>query len=404
AFDVEQKKLDVTQFALAAEQTKLSGKASVLLAQKPTIAFVLNSDELDLDPWLKKLSELTAAQEKPNAENKAPLEPAKTPSAQQDNKAPAGKPATNQGQNSAQASSKSDAQEPDLSALKAVDVAGTLNIKKLIAHNVKVSDLKFAFGVKNDRARVDELTAKLYGGTLEARGQLDLDKQPATYKFSQNLKNVMIEPLIFDLSQQKILAGKGSIDIDLKGAGLSQQKLLSGMRGEIELKLADGAIYGINIVEVLKEAKAALKGEKVAKSPGEPKTEFSDLYGKFKLENGVARTGDLHFNSPLLRIKSEGETNLVTQEMLFRINSTVVDLSKQDLKELKGLTIPVVVEGSWFKPSYRLDLKALLTNNRVVTDKIRDQAQKGLDKLLGDSKKNEEIKKAASDLLNNLFN
>ncbi|MGL5250716.1 MAG: AsmA family protein, partial [Enterovibrio sp.] len=365
AFDVEQKKLDVTQFTLAAEQTKLSGKASVLLAQKPAIAFVINSDELDLDPWLKKLSELTAAQS-----GAAPAQTSQTASVPAQSSAPAGDTAPNQAQTSSQTAAAPKAaseQEPDLSALRAVDVAGSLNIKKLIAHNVKVSDLKFAFGIKNDRAKIDELTAKLYGGTLVAHAQLDLDKQPVTYKVSKKLNDVMIEPLIFDLSQQKILAGKGSINVDLKGAGLSQQKLLSGLLGDIELKLADGAIYGINIVEVLKEAKAALKGETVAKSQAEPKTEFSDLYGKFKLEKGVARTSDLHFNSPLLRIKSQGETNLITQEMNFRVSSTVVDLSKQDLNELKGLTIPVVVDGNWFKPRYRLDLKALLTNNRAIT-------------------------------------
>ncbi|MGL4734788.1 MAG: AsmA family protein [Enterovibrio sp.] len=403
AFDVEQKKVDVTQFTLAAEQTKLSGKASVLLAQKPAIAFVINSDELDLDPWLKKLSELTVAQN-----GAASAQTSQTASVPAQSSAPAGeKTAPNQAQTSSQTAARPKAvsdQEPDLSVLRAVDVAGSLNIKKLIAHNVKVSDLKFAFGIKNDRAKIDELTAKLYGGTLAAHAQLDLDKQPVTYKVSKKLSNVMIEPLIFDLSQKKILAGKGSINVDLKGVGLSQQKLLSGLLGDIELKLADGAIYGINIVEVLKEAKAALKGETVAKSQAEPKTEFSDLYGKFKLEKGVARTSDLHFNSPLLRIKSQGETNLITQEMSFRVSSTVVDLSKQDLNELKGLTIPVVVDGNWFKPRYRLDLKALLTNNRAITEKIRDQAQKGIDKLFGDNKKNEEIKKATSDLLNNLFN
>ena len=76
----------------------------------------------------------------------------------------------------------------------------------------------------------------------------------------------------------------------------------------------------------------------------------------------------------------------------------------KDLNDLKNLTIPVRVKGSWATPSISVDMKSLF--NSESKQKAQKEIDKGIDKLLGDDKdsgKNKEVKKAAGDLLNSLF-
>ena len=62
------------------------------------------------------------------------------------------------------------------------------------------------------------------------------------------------------------------------------------------------------------------------------------------------------------------------------------------MDELKDITIPVRIGGHWQAPSYRLDVKELLSNNKVLEEKARKEAERGLKKLLGDKADNEGVK------------
>ena len=62
------------------------------------------------------------------------------------------------------------------------------------------------------------------------------------------------------------------------------------------------------------------------------------------------------------------------------------------MDELKDITIPVRIGGHWQAPSYRLDVKELLSNNKLLEDKARKEAERGLKKLLGDKADNEGVK------------
>ncbi len=61
------------------------------------------------------------------------------------------------------------------------------------------------------------------------------------------------------------------------------------------------------------------------------------------------------------------------------------------------------IGGYWQAPSYQLDVKALLSNNKLLEDKARKEAERGLKKLLGDKADNEAVKGVADQLLKGLF-
>ena len=70
-----------------------------------------------------------------------------------------------------------------------------------------------------------------------------------------------MRPLLQTLAQTDLLEGKGDLEVQVQGSGLSEQALRSRMQGKVNLKLSDGALHGINLAEMIREARATLTGK-----------------------------------------------------------------------------------------------------------------------------------------------
>jgi AsmA protein len=193
----------------------------------------------------------------------------------------------------------------------------------------------------------------------------------------------------------------------VQGTGLSEQALRDKMQGKVSLKLSDGALHGINLAEMIREARATLTGKGTDQVKEARKTDFSALTASFQLANGVARSDDIQLFAPALRVRGLGQTALVPQTLDFLFLTSIVESSKgqggKGVDELKDITIPVRIGGHWQAPTYRLDVKELLTNNKVLEEKARKEAERGLKKLLGDKADNDAVKGVADQLLKGLF-
>jgi AsmA protein len=77
----------------------------------------------------------------------------------------------------------------------------------------------------------------------------------------------------------------------------------------------------------------------------------------------VISNNDLQAKSPLLRIEGEGSANLVTEQLDYTLHTTIVATAEgqggKELENLKGLTIPIRVSGTFSDPKYRPDLASI---------------------------------------------
>src|SRR5690606_8227086 len=92
--------------------------------------------------------------------------------------------------------------------------------------------------------------------------------------------------------------------------------------------------------------------------------------------NGVARNEDLDVRSPLLRVGGKGSANIPEETIDYTIRASVVaSLSGQGgagMENLKGVTVPIKVSGTFSNPSFGLDLQNLMS------DAVKQQAQEKL--------------------------
>ncbi|CZF77874.1 putative assembly protein [Grimontia celer] len=384
AFDNKAQKLSLENLKAAVDELNLDGKASVALADIPAIRFDVHSPKINLDTFPG--GNTAAAEDKPAASGGSQGGAAEKPADK--------KPLSDV--------------EPDLSALKGLDIAGKITIDDFVASNVQVTDVIANFAVNRGKVDVKQFDAKLYDGTINVEGKLDATTSPARYQVKKDIKNVNVLPLMQAAANQDMLAGIGSIDANVSGVGLSEKRLRTGITGTVAINFADGAINGINIPEMIREAKATLKGQRAEYVEETRKTDFSALTATFNLGKGIASTRNMKMEAPALRVRSEGQTNLVKEDLDFEVFVSVVGTSKgqggKDIDELKDVTIPVKIGGTWTAPSYNLDVKSLLTSNKVLEEKARKEAERGLKKLLGDKAEDDKVKEAADKLLKGLFN
>ncbi|QJT23311.1 AsmA family protein [Aeromonas media] len=380
--ELDKQTITLSNLVMGADDALLSGSGAVHLGAVPKVEFDLKGEKLDLDAWLGQA---------------APAKAAATPAA----------PATGGDKGAAPAAKALSAVEPDLAALKRMDLAGRLQLGSLRLKGLDLSAVDLQLALAGGQLSLKQFSAAVAGGQVTASGVLDARQQPARYQVHKRVQGVDVRPLLQTLAQNDRLEGKGDLEVQVQGTGLSEQALRSQMQGKLSLRLSDGALHGINLAEMIREARATLTGKGADQVKEARKTDFSALTANFQIANGVARSDDIQLLAPALRVKGQGQTALVPETLDFLFLTSVVESSKgqggKSVDELKDVTIPVRIGGHWQAPSYRLDVKELLSNNKVLEEKARKEAERGLKKLLGDKADDEQIKGVADQLLKGLF-
>lgn len=380
--ELDKQSVTLTNLVMGVDDALLSGNGSVQLGAVPKVEFDLKGEKLDLDGWL--------GQSAPVAATSGAAAPAGTPA-----------------QTAALAAKALSTQEPDLTALKTVDLAGRLQLGSLRLKGLDLSAVDLQLALAGGQLTLKQFSAGVAGGQVTASGVLDARQQPARYQVHKRVQGVDVRPLLQTLAQTDLLEGKGDLEVEAQGSGLSEQALRSRMQGKVSLRLSDGALHGINLAEMIREARATLTGKGADQVKEVRKTDFSALTASFRIADGVARSDDIQLFAPALRVKGQGQTALVPETFDFLFLTSVVESSKgqggKSVDELKDITIPVRIGGHWQAPSYRLDVKELLSNNKLLEEKARKEAERGLKKLLGDKADNEGVKGVADQLLKGLF-
>lgn len=379
-FDLKQNQLSVELEKLAANDTELDGQANVTLGDIPKIRFDLHSANIDVDALLGSGKE-TASQ---------------TTTQTQANQSKA---------TTSTASNASAPQEPDLSALKTLDLQGAITIDKFKASGAKLQNVVAKFAVSKGIAKLNSFSANLYQGSVNASATLNANNSPATYSVSKQVKGVQIQPLLVDVADNDILEGTGNITANLKGKGLLANEIQKNLEGKVDIAFNDGAVHGINVAQMIRKNYAKIKGKSIDDKEGVQKTDFSSVTTTLNLAQGVVSTNNLSMQSPLLRIHGEGSANTLNQTLDFLIDTSIVGTLEgqggKDIDDLKDITIPINISGPWAKPKYKLVFDDVL---KQKANKEIDRGLKKLDEKLGDKIKDEKTKDAVNNLLKGLFN
>jgi AsmA protein len=287
----------------------------------------------------------------------------------------------------AKASSPSTSNQPeqpiDLSALRKLNLDGSLRIGALKVMNVKATQLRVDVKALNGQVNINPLYAKLYQGSINGSLSVNAQGMPSV-AIIQNLSGVNVAPLAKDAANLDMLEGKGNIGLNLSSRGNTVSAMKKALNGNFSLNLVDGAIKGIDIDKKLLEAQALLsKGggatSETQSANKDEKTVFKEFKATFKVASGVAHNDDLSLRSDLVRVSGAGDINIGNDSVDYNAKASIS--KTPDGKG--GITVPLHVSGPYTQLKYKLDYAAMVKEavKQKVDAKVESQKEELKNKL-----------------------
>lgn len=275
-------------------------------------------------------------------------------------------------------------QQPDLSWLKQFDFQLALQVNQLQLNQLQLHNSKLQLHNQHGVLSLKQASAALYQGNVSATGALDARQPVATYQLNAKLSDLDVLALLKAAADMELLSGTAALELSAKGQGLLRQDVQTALQAQGKFNISDGAINGINIPAQIRSARAAFKNEADPGANEAKKTDFSSLTGSFTLSNAVLEQQDLQLAAPLLRLSGSGSADLGTEQLDYRLKTALVNTLKgqggKNKDELANIEIPLKISGSFRKPTYQLDTKALFEQH--LKQKVEVQKDKLKNKLL----------------------
>lgn len=274
-------------------------------------------------------------------------------------------------------------------ALDAINAAGKLTAAKLKATGLKFEEVVLTLDALKGKAKTQNLKAKFYGGQIDETVVITQRSQGGPQIRTHGaLAAINAGPMLKDLLGDDTVSGLTNLRFDLKGQGNTVGELRQSLAGTLTASAENGAVKGFNLAEKIRSAKARLRGETLQAQATE-QTDFATLTASAVISGGVLKSEDLSAKNPLLRLTGAGSVDLFNETLDYTAKPTIVETTKgqggKDLDDLRGLTIPIRITGSWSDPKVKLGLEDALKEKAKARLKAEeDEAKEKLKQKLKD--------------------
>jgi len=356
--------LTLNPLTIKFDDSTLSGNAAVNNFAKPTIQFDLAVDAINLDRYLPKPAD-TESGAQTTSVAPSPVAVALIP----------------------------------VQTIRDLNIEGVFKVQSLIVNGLTAEEVSVKLVAKNGVLKSEQGIKKFYNGSYVGETVVDARQNTPRIIVTEQVTNINIEPLLIDLLGESPIAGIANITAALTTRGNTVPAFKSALNGTAKFSFNDGAVTGVDVGALMKQAQAILHGDFVAafvKDAG--KTPFSEASGTVQINDGLVNNQDLIVTTPLVNVAGVGTANLVNEQIDYQLTlqrPQASDAEELGSKDIKNILIPVNISGTFANPSVSLDVKAMVMN----TQRARiDEQKEALKKKI-----NEKLKGVAGELLKGLF-
>ncbi|MFP1921969.1 outer membrane assembly protein AsmA [Lonsdalea quercina] len=343
AYQRQPEKITVSQFALSANQSQLSGTAAFTSGGVPDYTLDLRSGQLDLDTLLglaKGEGDAVSAEKapavKPVISNDIPL--------QQSN-----------------------------NGLRNFTSHIALQADALIFRGVKMNQFNLRGVNQRGKVTIAELSGRVGEGRFSLPGTLDIDASPAI-NTQPELENIELSDLMRVLTLPETLTGTFTMQGKFSGDSLTVSAMLSQWQGNAALQASRLRLYGLNIPRMIQQAVERNSNGVRGQSGDEHFTEMEQITGQARLNAGKLRIFNLDGRSSILAVGGEGMLDLPAQRCDINLNVQVIDGWQGDdrvVQLLKNARIPFRLYGPFNNLNYQLPIDQML--RKRLQDELKQQ-------------------------------
>lgn len=253
----------------------------------------------------------------------------------------------------------------DVSALGTVDVDLTVNATSIRTAQSQIGRTALDIDIDNSRLVIGIRELVAYDGAIA--GEIVVNGRSGL-SASADLAGsaIAISRLSSELLDYDRLAALGDMEIRVLGSGNSMDALMNSLNGEGSFSFGAGELLGLDLVGMLRNLDTSFIGEA-------SKTIFDSITATFRIVDGVVINDNLTILAPLLTATGEGSIGLGGQTLDYRLVPKL--LSDDD----DGISVPLLITGTWDAPRFRLDLESLV-QGRVddEIEQIKDEVDNAL--------------------------
>ncbi len=264
-----------------------------------------------------------------------------------------------------------------LEMMRSLDADGTLKINTLILSGLQLNNIVVKVSAKDGLIKAQPVNASLYGGAYAGNINVDARGKAAQLTVDESLERVSMGPLLRDLTGgSERLSGNGNFRIQASATGATTDQLKQTLTGQTALALRDGAVKGIDLVNMLCSGLQSVG--LFAGQAGGAETKFAEVTASATITNGVLDNRDFEAKSPLIRVGGAGTADLVQDRIDYLATAKLVGTCSGQgglgIKDMSGFNIPVRITGSLGQPKVQPDYSAILKQG--LTKGIAEEIQK----------------------------
>lgn len=258
----------------------------------------------------------------------------------------------------------------DLQPLQWADARLRLKVSRLLRAPYRFDQLDLQAGIDNGVLDLQRITARAWGGHLDASGSAEAGSRQLRLRLRAN--DVDLRRMLSDTLGYDGLRGRGRLETDLRSRGSTVGAVRAALNGRAALALRPAAVRGIDLAQTLRGWRTAPQGgtTTVAGDVGR-QTEFSQLDASFEFRDGVGHSADLDGRSEFLRLTGEGSIDFARSRSDYRLRARVVNTAGgragPEMVLLNGVTVPVELRGPFGDVTWQVNWPSVTASAAVRT-------------------------------------
>lgn len=232
--------------------------------------------------------------------------------------------------------------------LQSLNANGKLTIHALTVKGVALPSVDMQFVVNAGKWQIAPLDIQFSQGRLQSKFMAELESDRSDYFWKGRTKGLALASV---LDSNDGLPGILDSYFSLKTSGVNLQQWLAHLHGSVNADFKQIRLSGMDINQLLTGSLAL--------------TDSNSLFTDFEMIEVMGEFSDGVFTPKRLLLQSErfngtghGTLNLTTQQLAGDVLLTVAQ-SKEVLADLRGLTLPLKVEGDLTQPNWSMDMAEL---------------------------------------------
>jgi len=277
--------------------------------------------------------------------------------------------------------------------IRSLNVHGNLAVGSAVFAGIQYSNLHIGVNAGGGRLRIHPSEAQMYGGQYHGDIGVDVAGAVPRVSFDEHIAGVDFAPLFQDMFQTRHISGRGNGAIKAQATGADTAALLRTLTGTLDFRVDNGAFEGTDLWYEIRRARALLKQQSIPQRTGPERTAFTAVSATGRITNGVVANDDLVAALQYLQVKGRGTADIGAGTLDYHLDVAVMKIPDEgsdgaEMKDMVGLSVPVVVTGTFSAPKVRPDVAGLVKARvQQEIDKRKDELKQQLQNKLQDKLK-----------------